>query len=137
MNLIRLKRELPSLIYLSIVQTYLNFTFPVFIRLGKPLNLIIPLALSIFCIFIYVYLLGFSKGLVGFHHQEHFDNAPTEIRDKLKIYENIWLIIIAHLMLLYTWYYNIYNIHSIFYLIYYLHSFITILLIGRAVKGSQ
>lgn len=137
MNLIRLKRELPSLIYLSIAQTYLNFTFPVFIRLGKPYNLIIPFFLSIFCIFIYIYLLGFSKGLVGFHHQEYFNDVPNELRNKIKLSEKIWLAIIGNLTFLYMWYYNIYNIHPIYYLIYYLHSFITVLIIGRAVKGYE
>lgn len=134
---IRFKRELPSLIYLCIIQTYLNFTFPVFVRLGKPLNIFYPAFLSLLCIFIEIYFFVFEDKLFTIITQEHYDNAPMPLRDNLKKAERFFLIIVLQIVFFFLWYYDFYKMHSVYYFIYYFHGIIGIYLMVRAIKRSQ
>ena len=59
----KLKQNLPALIYLCIVQTWINFNFPAFVRigenLGSPLSIVIGGIANLIFIFMYIYVFAF------------------------------------------------------------------------------
>jgi hypothetical protein len=133
----KFKQELPSILYLCSTQILLNFNFPVFVRLGFPLSIIAATILSIMAIFVYIYVFLFADKFAPSFNLEYLDDAPTHVRDILKKIERVGLIVIAHLAMLFSWYYNIYGISNIYYAIYYVHFVTAFVLIARAIKRSQ
>lgn len=133
----KFKHELPSVLYLCIIQIVLNFTFPPFSRLEFPLSTIFPAILSLVTTCCYIQLFSHPEKLARRVNLEYLDDAPVNLRYIFKAMERIGFIIIFHIGSFFAWYYNIHDIQGIYYIIYYLHSLIACILIYRAVKRSQ
>lgn len=131
------KHELPSVLYLCIIQIVLNFTFPPFSRLEFHLSTIFPTILSITTTCCYFYTFLYADKFISSINLEYLDEAPDNLKYIFKNMERIGFIVIIHLGMFLAWYYNIHNISGIYYIIYYLHSLVACILIYRAVKRSE
>ena len=129
------KQNLPTLIYLSIVQTWLNFNYPVFIRLGNPLSILITVLLSILCIAIYTYVFVYPENLSRQMNLEFLDDFPNPIFAKNLF--NFLYFGLGYLFYLYLCSKNFYNVDGIWYVVWYVHYVVTFILIYRAVNRKN
>lgn len=130
--LFQLKQEAFPILYLSIVQTWLIFNFPAYIRLGNPWYWIVSIILSIFGIILYIVLILFPERYAPSYNVSFLDDAPNASTFK-KIYKAICLLIAISTML-YFWHIDYYRMLNIDYLILYTHSIIVSLFFIRRIK---
>ena len=125
------KQNLPTLIYLSIAQTWLNFNYPIFIRVGSPLYIFVTALISIACIAIYTYLFMYPETLSSQMNLEFLDDVPNPI-----LVKNIFKFLyfgLGYLFYLYLCSTNFHNVDGIWYVIWYVHYTVTFVLVYRAV----
>lgn len=126
----QLKKEFPSLMYLLIVQTWLNFNFPAFTRLGSPINTLFSIAISIISCVVYLHVFLFPENYAPQLHLQFLDLFPDPA-----FYKNIFrtgMILVFHFAFLYMWHTDYYGISALWYLILYLHSTISFILMYNA-----
>ena len=129
------KQNLPSLIFLSIVQIWLNFNYPVFIRLGHPWSILLAILSSIACIFVYVYAFAYPETFSRQMNLAFLDDLPNPT-----LIKNIFVYLyfgLGYLFYLYVCSINFHNVDGRWYVIWYAHFVIAFVLIYRAVKRSD
>lgn len=126
------KEEWPTLAYLTVVQIWLSFNWPVFVRLGSPFNIVVPVLVSIACTIFHTYVLLFPECLVRQMSLEFFDDFPDPVF--FKRMHRAFMVAIFHLVYLYMWYIDCYRMPTIWYFVSYVYSVITYMLIYNAVK---
>ena len=126
------KQESTALIYLFIVQTYLNFNYPAFIKLGSPLNICWAVTSSIACALIYLYVFLFPENYAYLINLEFFDDFPDPILIK-NIFKGL-MFLVANSTYLYLWHINYFDASNVWYAAWYLHNAIALTLVYKAVK---
>ena len=126
------KYELFPLLYLLIIQTWVTFNFPAFIRLGNPWYWIVSTSLSLFGIITYIFLILFPERLARSYNASFLDEAPDASTFK-KIYNAIRLLI-AIAITLYIWHIDYYRMSNIHYIILFTHYIIVYLFIMQRMK---
>lgn len=120
-------KKVAALLYLSTIQTWLNFNYPAFVKLGSPLNFIASTFVSIICIFVYLYIFLYGKNFISkIVNLKFLDDFPDSM-----FFKNIFIVgmlIIFHTIYFYMWQTH-YNISNVWPIICYLHCILTFLLI--------
>jgi hypothetical protein len=127
------KQELPALLYLSIVQTWLNFNFPAFNGLESSFNVAAVILLSILCILVYSYAFIFPENYAQIINLGFFDDAPDPLFVK-DVFRGL-MCILFNSVFFYMWYVNYYRVSDIWYVVSYIHFIVTAALIYRAAKN--
>lgn len=128
----KLKTEFFSVLYLCIVQTWLNFTFPTFIELG------VPFCVGISIVAILWYIFSFSQADIYLTPLmlEVFNDVQEEHRETMRNILRAALFVFAHILFLYIWRHDYYRMSSFYYPLYYLHFVIAYTLMIRAVTRA-
>ena len=111
---LKFKQELPSIILISILQTWWNFNFPPFIRLGQPWSFIASLTATIFCITACTYMFSHADKYAKAFSLDYLDEAPEPLGSNLKLFSKIAAPIIPLTIFWYLWqidYYRMSNLH--------------------------
>ncbi len=126
------KQELSALIYLAIVQTWLYFNLPVFIRLGSPLSVIVAAMASVISMVIYLYVFLFPENYAPLINVEFLDDFPEPALAK-NIFRGMMLIVF-HVTCLYAWYGGYHGMSNAWYAISYVHCVISFILIYKTAE---
>jgi hypothetical protein len=127
------KQELPALLYLAIVQTWLNFNFPAFNGREGFFSVVILTLLSILCILVYSYAFIFPENYAQIINLGFFDDAPDPLFVK-DVFRGL-MCILFNSVFFYMWYVNYYRVSDIWYVVSYIHFIVTAALIYRAAKN--
>lgn len=131
----RFKQNLLAILYLSVIQTWLNFNFPAFTQLGSPLSDLLKVIMSIMFIFGYIMILVFPHDHVRSINLEFLDDFPDPI-----LFKNIFkvlMLIVANATFIYLWYTDFHRVPSKWYFIWYVHSVIALFIIHRSVRSYK
>ena len=127
------KQELPTFLYLSILQIWINFNFPPLVRLPSPWNIVVPILLSVFCVVSYLFILAFPDA-VSFIIDDILSLAnqtPNPVLFK-RLYI-AFLALIYHAMYFFMWYKNYYGMSNSWYIILYVFYATIFVLLYRAI----
>lgn len=130
-------RELTSILFLSGIQIWLNFHFPALMRLGNPLHVILATCMSIFSTCAYIYYFAFPHKIAGLFNLEYLNDYPESLKYFLKNFQRVLLIIMGHVGMFLTWYYNIYSMPTLYYGIYYANFLTAAILFIRAARRAE
>ena len=134
----KFKQELPSIIFLSIIQIWCVFNFPLFIRLGSPWSVIFSVFVSVISVIVCIYMFSFSDKYALLINLDYLNNAPYG--HILKNITRIWFItiaMIAHVVMFVVWYKDFYHMPSIYYAIAYIYCVMFFVLLFRAAKRNH
>lgn len=129
------KQNLPTILYLSFVQTWLNFNYPAIIKLGSSLTLLSSAVISIVCIIVYTYVFLFPEKYAPLVNLKFLDDFPDPI-----LYKGIFiglLLFVFNSTYLYLWYIDYHHASDAWYVVWYAHYVITLMLMYRAVKNYK
>ena len=124
------KRELPALIFLCIVQTVLNFNFPLYMRLVSPLNIVVAATVSIACMLMCFYIFSSPEKYTPLFEVEFLDDFPNQA-----FFKNIFrsgMLVIYHATFFYMWYLDYHHVYNMWYAIWYAHMITFFILLHRA-----
>lgn len=131
----RVKKNWPSLLFLTVWQTALNFTFPALERLGGLWYFAVGSLLSIWCIIVFVHLAMYPEKLRPLLTFEFFDNFPDAIFVKRLF---VAFMVAINLACYFTfWYIDYYAMPSIWYLIWGLHGLITFMIMDEIIRKDD
>lgn len=125
------KQKLPILIYLSIIQTWLNFNFPAFIRLGSQCDIPMKVMISIAVMLIYLTILIFPEHYSSLINLAFLDDFPNPHLFK-HIFRGLMLLAF-HALYLYFWYIDYHQVSNTWYVILYAHYIIKFILIYQLI----
>lgn len=129
----QLKQELPTFLYLSIFQLWINFNFPSFVKLATPWNIMVPIVMSVFCILLYFFIFAFpevtSPMVDDALRFADFTANPAFFK---RIYVGFFLLM-YHVMYFFMWYKNYYGMSDRWYIILYGYTIIVWVLMYRAI----
>ena len=119
----RFKQELPSIIFLSAIQIWWCFNWPIFIRLGAPWSTILAVSMSIIGVIVIIFLFSSMDTIArGF-------NKLAPANKKFIITTQIIVFSVGMLLL---WYMDLFGISNIQYALFFAAYFLTFVLIYRA-----
>lgn len=128
----QLIQNLSTIIYLSIVQIWLNFNFPAHSRLGSPWNIIVGIMASIACLLAYISVFAFPEKYVTLFNLEFFDDSSNPILFK-RIFTG-FMLAVFHITSLYLWHIDYYGLTNTWYIILYANNSTALILLYRAIK---
>jgi len=123
------KHEIFPLLYLAIVQTWFNFKFPLFVRLGMPLSVIVCAIMSMSIIFCYCTIFLFPEIYAPHYNLEWLDDSPDP--EFFKEIYTFCLRIIIWGGFFYFWYTDYYGMSNVNYVFLFVHWFITYMFMVR------
>jgi|GEM_PF-3164201 len=129
----KFKQEFFTILFVSLIQIWFNFKFPAFIKLGTPLSTIVSVSCSIFTTLTCIVVFSMADQYLPQFNLKGFDTAPEEYREKLKSALRISLFVSYHLIFLYIWWYDYYNMPSFYYVLFYVYCVIVFSLMARAI----
>ena len=127
---LNIKHNLNAIIYLSIVQTWLNFNYPALIRGGSILDIGFTSFASIACVFLYLYVFMFPEIYLPLVNLEFLDDFPNP--NFVKRLFKLLLFVVSNATYLYLCSINYHGVQNIYYLLWYIHCVATFTLIYRA-----
>jgi hypothetical protein len=129
---VKLKQNIAALLYLCVIQTWWNFKFPAFIRLGTPWNILVSTGLSIACILIYFSIFVYPEKYAPSFNLEYLNEAP--ISWNLKQIHRMLFFLLMHSAFFYMWYMDFYHMPSLYYLFWYVHCAIVFIIIAHSIQ---
>lgn len=128
-------KELPSVIGISVIQIWLCFNFPAFIKLGGIKYYLMSLITSASAICACFYAFTFPKEYVRLVNLDMFNNFPNP--DLSKTIFKVLMQGIFHTTILYLWYIDFHRAHYTWYVVWYAHSILSLVLYYNAVQRYQ
>ena len=129
------KQELPTILYLLIIQIWLNFNCPFVRWFPYPWNLIVASALCVICAFLYIYNFVFPEKYAPLVNLEFLDDFPNPTFFKKLFWA--WKLFVATVVYLFMWKKDYWHMSFAWYLLCYLHYIVTIFLMYKAIKRYQ
>ncbi len=130
-----LVNELPSIVYLSVVQLWWNFNWPSYVRLGYPLSLIVGIALSILMVPLIVDMFTDIESYSDMFSLKFLDDEQHP--EMIKKIFHMCMLIIFNGWFLYLYHIDFFGMSHWYYLLFMLHCKIWIVLLYRAYKRNR
>lgn len=130
----QVKKQLPILIFVILIQTWLIFNFPAFVFLGSPFDGALKLLTSIGCAFVYMYIIIYPEKLAPLATLDFLDSFPNR-----KKWKRVFKILMVAMIFATFWYLkhvNYYHMQSMWYGILYLSLLIPSILLYSVVGRS-
>lgn len=131
----QVRKKLPELLYVAIVQTWFMMRFPTIVTLASPFDIIFKIGISILafcmCFSIFVFPEDYASALT----LEHLDNHPyPEFTKRITFAMQL---VFAHVGFFLLWYKDYYGVSNTAYALLYAHCVILYFLIYKAVWESK
>jgi hypothetical protein len=131
---LQFKRELYSMIFISIIHIWWCFNFPPINRAGAPLNIIISISSSVIGVLMYAYMFTYPEKCFPKWDNSYLENTPSG--KQLKIFRLIFVILSGNVGAFIIWYKDVYRMPTIFYGFSYIYCCITFALLWKANKRN-
>lgn len=129
--MIGVKHNIVEIVSLSIIQVWFSFWFPVYTRLGAPLNLIASSLVSIVGIACIIYLFSCPQEMIfSLFHLRSLEDIPR--KERYRSISIMWSFVVFHVVMLFIWYVDACAMNGIYYLIFYFYWILLLFLLYRA-----
>lgn len=128
----KFKQELPSIIFISAIQIWWCFNYPLYTRLGTPWNTLLGVGLSIVGIIACIYIFTFADKMASVFNFDSLAKYPYS--DMLKKVIKIYLIACFHFGIFIIWYNDFCHLPHLYYVLSYINFLIIFVLFLRAMN---
>ncbi len=132
----KIKQELLPIIYLSVIQIWWSFNFPLYARAGAPWTTILGVGMSILGVVMYAIIFSSPQKFVTYLKFDQIDEALL-YGHIIKKFMRLWMVIVGFLTMLIMWYKNVYHMPSVYYVLIYIHFTVFYILLFRAANREM